>query len=244
MNDGRNEITTGTLLGGRLAYRQFAAGHRTGFEPVLLAAAIPAQPGDLILEAGTGAGAALLCLAARVPRIRGFGVEICAPLADLANKNFKINGFNGLSCVVSKAEQLPYGGNSFNHVIANPPWFSDQGTAPPDAARALAHQAGPGLLAAWIASLYKTLIHRGTITLILPAAALGNAAAALRALPFGEITLIPLWPRTGEPAKIIILTARKGSNAPDRVHPGLTLHDEHGITAMAQAVLRDGSALT
>ena len=59
------DTTEGTLLGGRVRYAQPARGYRTGIEPVLLAAAVPAVPGQAVLEAGTGAGAALLCLAAR-----------------------------------------------------------------------------------------------------------------------------------------------------------------------------------
>ena len=59
--------TDGHLLGGRVSYAQPREGFRSGIEPVLLAAAIPARPGEHVLEGGSGAGAALLCLAARVP---------------------------------------------------------------------------------------------------------------------------------------------------------------------------------
>ncbi|WBO57919.1 hypothetical protein GT370_11530 [Acidocella sp. MX-AZ03] len=51
-----DETSAGTLLGGRLAYRQLRAGHRSGFEPVLMAAFCPARPGVRVLELGTGAG--------------------------------------------------------------------------------------------------------------------------------------------------------------------------------------------
>ena len=57
------------------------------------------------------------------------------------------------------------------------------------------------------------------------------------------MTLFPLWPRSGQPAKMVILSARRGVKSPDRVLPGLVLHDEAGITAEAQAVLRDSQAL-
>ena len=60
----------GCLLDGRVRYAQPASGsdgYRTGIEPVLLAASIPAQAGQRVLEAGVGAGAGLICLAARVP---------------------------------------------------------------------------------------------------------------------------------------------------------------------------------
>ena len=43
---------------------------------------------------------------------------------------------------------------------------------------------------------------------------------------------------------MLILSARRGVKSPDRVLPGLVLHDEAGITPAAQAVLREGHALS
>ncbi len=233
-----SEVTTGGLLNGRVTYRQLRSGHRTGFEPVLLAASVTAKPGELVLEAGTGVGAALLCLAARVPGVSGIGVERDAALTRLANENFQNNGYD---CVALQADatRLPFPAQSFHHVMANPPWFGAKNTASPDPLRALAHQAGPGLLSEWIANLVRALKPKGSITLILPASGYPAAACALRQR-CGGITLFPLWPRFGQPAKIAIIAARKGSKSPDRILPGLTLHDDHGITAEAEAILRGG----
>jgi tRNA1(Val) A37 N6-methylase TrmN6 len=55
--------------------------------------------------------------------------------------------------------------------------------------------------------------------------------------------LLPLWPHEGEPAKLVIISARRGSKAPDTVLPGLVLHDANGITPAANAILRDGAVL-
>jgi tRNA1(Val) A37 N6-methylase TrmN6 len=234
--------TEGTLLDGRVAYHQLRNGHRSGFEPVLLAACVPARPGERVLEAGTGAGAALLCLAARVPGVSGVGVEIVPELAALAEANFRANGFNLLSALRADATALPFGPDSFHHVLANPPWFNAASTASPDAARDLAHRAQPGTLASWTTELLRTLRTGGSISLVLPASAFAGAAALLRPA-CGGVTLMPLWPRTGTAAKMVILTARKGSKTPDSVHPGLVLHDGHGISPAAQAVLRGGATL-
>ena len=238
-----DEISTGGLLGGGLVYRQLRGGHRSGFEPVLLAATVPARPGERVLEAGTGAGAALLCLGARVPEIAGIGVERDAALASLASENFAANKFHRISAVQADATALPFAADTFNHVLANPPWFGSRDTPSPDARRALAHRAEAGLLQGWIAELARVLRGRGSISLILPAPSFAEAAAALRARQCGGITLIPLWPRAGIAAKMIILTARKHRKSPDAVHPGLMLHDETGITPAAEAVLRGGAAL-
>ena len=234
-----DDITTGGLLNGRVTYQQLCAGHRTGFEPVLLAACVPARAGERVLEAGTGAGAALLCLTARVPGVIGVGVEYESTLARLANKNFKTNKFLNNFCLQADAMRLPFSSHAFHHVMANPPWFGASGTPSPDPRRALAHQADPALLNGWIASLIQVLRPRGSIALVLPAASFAQASAALRGANCGGITLFPLWPRAGEPAKIILLTARKDSKSPDRILPGLVLHDDAGITDAAQAILRD-----
>jgi tRNA1(Val) A37 N6-methylase TrmN6 len=236
------EVSTGALLGGQLIYKQLRAGHRSGFEPVLLAACVPAKAGEIVLEAGTGAGAALLCLGARVPGVHGIGVEREAALARLANENFKINKLNNFIAIQGDAAALPFRPNSFHHVLANPPWFGASSTASPDAKRTLAHHAPPELLPRWIAELARVLRAKGGIFLVLPAASFAAAAAALRANGCGGITLIPLWPRAGVAAKMVILTARKASRSPDTVHPGLVLHGESGITPAAEAILRGGQS--
>jgi tRNA1(Val) A37 N6-methylase TrmN6 len=61
----------------------------------------------------------------------------------------------------------------------------------------------------------------------------------------GGIVLFPLWPKAGRAAKRVIVRARPGIKTPMRVSPGLVLHEEAGgYTAEAQAILRDGAALT
>ena len=63
-----------------------------------------------------------------------------------------------------------------------------------------------------------------------------KAAAGLPA-----ITLFPLWPRAGQPAGQVILQARR--RGAGRVLPGLILHEGGGLTAAAEAVLRQSEAL-
>jgi tRNA1Val (adenine37-N6)-methyltransferase len=237
-----NEITEGGLLGGKIRYRQFSTGHRSGFEPVLLAASVAARPGERVLEAGCGAGAGLLCLAQRLPGLSGLGVEIDPDTASLANINFKFNQLNDVSCVCSAVEALPHTGE-FQHVMANPPWHGRASTQSPDRLRALAHHASPSLLSDWIERLAGCLKPRGSMTLILPNTCLSEATSIMRAAGLGAVTVFPLWPRAGRPAKLFIIAGILGSRGPDRILPGLALHDEAGITKAAQAVLRDGEAI-
>lgn len=238
-----NETSQGTLLGGRVAYRQLRQGHRSGFEPVLMAALVAPRPHQMVLEVGTGAGAALLCLAARAPTLQGIGMEHDPTLARLAARNFADNGFAQLRVVHGDAARLPFAAQSFHHVMANPPWFDLRNTRSPDALRALAHHAPTASLGTWISEMIRVLRDKGSITLALPASAYAEAAALLR--PFcGGISLLPLWPRPGVKARLILLQAQKASHAPDSVLSGLILHAKTGLTPEAEAVLRDGQALT
>jgi hypothetical protein len=57
------------LLGGRVRLRQPVKGYRAGMDAALLAAAIAAEPGQRVIEAGCGAGAVLMQAAARRPGV-------------------------------------------------------------------------------------------------------------------------------------------------------------------------------
>ena len=62
-----DQLSDDKFLCGRLRLLQPLQGYRAATDPVLLAAACPAEPGQSVLDLGCGAGAAALCLGARVP---------------------------------------------------------------------------------------------------------------------------------------------------------------------------------
>jgi tRNA1Val (adenine37-N6)-methyltransferase len=69
-------------------------------------------------------------------------------------------------------------------------------------------------------------------------------AQALTALPAEGISVLPLWPKAGEPAKRVIVQVCRASRAPFLLLPGLVLHQQDGAsTPEAEAVLRRGAAL-
>ena len=73
-------FTEDRLLGGRIRLKQPAAGYRVAIDPVFLAAAVPAEPHQLVLDVGCGAGAAMLCVAARC-RIRASSALRCSAIS-------------------------------------------------------------------------------------------------------------------------------------------------------------------
>jgi tRNA1(Val) A37 N6-methylase TrmN6 len=234
--------TEDTLLGGRLRLRQPATGLRAGHDAVLLAASIPAKPGQAVLEAGCGSGAVFLCLLARIPGLHVTAIERDPGLAALARENAALNGWADRVTVLegdvadpALRQALP----PIAHAFANPPYWPG-GTRPPEALRAGATHADAVPLEAWTGCLAHRLARLGSLTLILPAARLADGVAALRASGCGSQALTPLWPRPGQAAKRILLSGRRQGRGPARVLPGLVLHGGDG---RADAVLRDAAAI-
>ena len=230
------------MLNGRVRYCQPRDGYRTGIEPVLLAASVPARPGERVLEAGAGAGAGLLCLFARVPGVHGLAVELDPGLAALARDNFARNGAE--RAAVQEGDIAAVDVGLADHAMANPPWFDPAGTPSPVPERRLAKQGAPGMLATWTRAMAAGLRWRGTLTLVLPAAAMADGLAALRAAGCGSPAVLPLWPRPGRPAKLVLVRGVRGGAGACRMLAGLTLHEAGGgFTPAMDAVLRGGGAL-
>ncbi len=235
--------TDGCLLDGRVRYAQPADGYRTGIEPVLLAASVAAHAGQRVLEAGAGAGAGLLCLAARVPGIVGVGVEIDPDMAALARRNIEANDAAGLSIVTGDIGTF-HGEAGFDHAFSNPPWHDPAATPSPTARRSRAKQMGGLPLEGWIESLRAALRTGGSLTLMLPAGQTVRAVAGMRAAGFGRLTLAPLWPKLRREAKLLLVQGLAGRKDPDRIVPGLILHDaDGGLSPDAQRLLRGGAAM-
>jgi len=236
------EITEDRFLGGKVVVRQRKDGFRAGLDAVMLAAAVPARRGDEVLELGSGAGTAGLCLAVRVAGVRLVGAEIESELVTLANQNASTNGIGERVVFVTvDVLELPTDmRRDYDHVMCNPP-FHAGGRVSPDEMRAGAlHDAGE--LAEWLTVGVKRTKSGGTFTAILRSDRMGEALAAL---PATGVSVYPLHPHVGEAAKRVIVQVRKASRAPLQMLHGLVLHEAGGAyTAEADAVLRGEKGLT
>lgn len=234
---GPRTISEDKFLGGRLTVRQFTGGFRAGLDAVMLAAAVPARPGDSVLELGSGAGTASLCLAARVDGVSIAGAEIDSDWVTLSNGNATANGFEGRVVFVTvDALELPADmKRDYDHVICNPPFHGADGDESPDARRAAATH-DDGLLAEWLGIGVRRTVPGGTFTCILRADRMGEALAALPSL---GVRVLPLWPRAGVAAKRVILQVKKSARSPLVLLAGLVLHEaDGGYTPEADAILR------
>ncbi|WP_068108924.1 tRNA1(Val) (adenine(37)-N6)-methyltransferase [Tropicimonas marinistellae] len=250
MDAARGEaLTRDDYLGGRLSLWQPARGYRAGIDPVLLAAACPAAPGQSVLELGCGVGTASLCLATRVQELRVVGLERQPEIADLARRNAAETGLPlhvetcDLTSIPTEIRQ-----QRFDHVIANPPYFQRwQSHASPHTAREAA-MGEETPLDVWLDVAGRRLAPKGWLTMIHRADRLDQILRGLSGL--GSIQLQPLSPRQGRDARLILLRARKGARAPLRLHAPLVVHagDRHlrdgdDYTPEISSVLRNGNAL-
>jgi tRNA1(Val) A37 N6-methylase TrmN6 len=244
---GEPSFTEDRLLGGRVRLRQPADGYRVAIDPVFLAASVPAEPHQLVLDVGCGAGAAMLCLAARAPLSRVVGLEMQRDLVRLAGDNVILNGLEArVSVMIGDLLQPPprLSPGSFDHVMANPP-FNEQGRAAalPTAGKSAATIEGEADLAAWVRFSLAMARAKGTVTFIHRAdridALLGQIAGRA-----GEVVVFPLWPGQGRAASRVLVRARKHAASPARLAAGLTLHEADGrLTGAADGILREGRGL-
>lgn len=238
-------ITHGHLLNGRIPYAQPAHGFRSGIEPVLLAASIPARTGERVLEGGTGAGAGLLCLLTRVPGVQGIGIEIDPAQADLARANARGLAEPEAMTVITGDIETVVPDGVCDHAFANPPYHAASGSVSPVRARETAKRASGDLLTVWIAALVRPLKARGSLTLIVPAQTVPTCLQAMTAAKCGADTILPLWPKAGVAAKLVVIRGLKAGRRPLRLLPGLVLHESTGRFAPeADAILRDGAPLS
>lgn len=243
-------LTRDAFLGGRLQLLQPELGYRAGIDAVLLAASVPAQAGQTVLELGCGAGVATLCLMERVPGLTATGLEVQKCYAALARRNASESGLDltvlhgDLSAMPNALKQ-----QRFDHVLANPPYFTRKhGTETKDASRDRAMREETGL-AEWMDAAARRLLPGGTFSLIQRSERLLNVVQAMDSR-FGAVQILPVASRQGRPAKLFLLRALKGRRSPPQLLSPMILHDGpvhekdgDSFGLVAAGVFRDGDAL-
>lgn len=244
--------TEDAFLGGALRVLQPRGGYRAGLDAVLLAATLDAKRGERVLDVGAGVGVVGLAAAHRLSDIEVTLVERDPELGGLARRNVALNGLGGRVRVavadvtrpLGEAPELAGLTEQFAHALANPPYHVEgRGTRAAEPTKAAANAMPAGDIDRWVRFAAAMLRPGGTLTLIYRPDALQALLAAL-AGRFGGVMLLPLHPRSGEPASRLIARGVKGSRAGLELRPGVVLHRaDRGFRPQIDAVLRRGAAL-
>lgn len=241
------ELTDDLFLGGALKILQPKKGFRSGIDAVLLAASVPDCGRMRVLEAGCGAGVVSLAIARRLRDVEVQAIEIEAVNAAIAMRNAARNELDNrvqialgdLCDPVSQLELLGLQQNSFDYVVANPPFYDEgQMRFSPNPLRRRAKRAAAETLEEWVRFLTAMAAPKGVISLIHRAEKLDEILLVL-SRRFGGVKVLPLFPRAGEPANRVIVQGVKGSRAPLTLLPGLVVHESGGgytdeVKAMCQ----------
>lgn len=244
MTEALGDLSCDAFLGGRVHLWQPRKGYRAGLDPVLLAAAVPAKPGQSVLDLGCGAGAAALCLGARVPGLTLTGVEVQQDYASLARRN-------GLDVVQADLTHLPPDLRQvrYDHVIANPPYFDPARRTPAKNAGREVARAEDTRLSDWITVAARRLAPRGYLHVVQHVSRLPDLLAACQER-LGSVEVLPLCARMGRAPHLVILRARKEGRAEFVLHASLALHagdrhvsDRDDYAPEISAILRDAAPL-
>lgn len=248
-------VSADDFLGGRITLLQPKKGHhRSGTDAVLLAACCPARPGELVVDLGSGIGAAGLCVAARVGGVKLLAVEIDADVAAIAASNMTrcaehLAAASVISCDVAlRGDARMTAGlaeNMAHHVIANPPYYRpERFQTSPNEARATAHMLTDEGMEPWFRTAVSILKKGGTFTVVQRADELPDLLQLMQGR-FGNITVQPFSAREGEAAHRVVIQGKKQSRAPFRLLPTIALHDagRDVPAARIEAVHRHGAAI-
>ena len=234
------ETTEDTVYQGRVRLVQPVKGFRAGFDSLLLAASLPALTRGEALELGCGCGGALLPAAFRLPEVSFTGLELAENVTRMAATGVQLNGF-GTRVTIENTEASGWvksHENRFDLVFANPPYFEPGKISELSEGKATAYIETLSM-EGWIKAMLHAAKPRAPVILVHRAAELARILAQLDRQA-GEITVLPVASKAGEPARRVLVRGRKGlKRGPLTLLPPLITHTEDGSarTPAAQAII-------
>ena len=239
------ETTEDSILSGKVKLTQPQTGYRVAVDPILLAAFTEPKRGANVAELGCGTGAAMLALALRRADVTITGLEVQQEIAEIAHRNVQANEMGDrLSVHVGDLRELPtdLSNQGFDALMMNPPYLDPaRHRLPSDASLARSHAEGEAKLEDWIAACRRLLKSGGLLTIIHRADRIDGLMQVLKP-GFGGIVICPIWSKSGENARRVLVMARKDRHGAARILSGLVLHNADGTyTSQTQSLLEGGN---
>ena len=218
---------------------QKRGGYRFSLDALLLAYLVTylnrterAGEGTRYMDLGTGCGIVTVLLGTWSRSLSGYGVEIQQPLASVARRNLQIHGLEDrfrILCMDLKELPSRFPGKSFDWIAVNPPYRRlHSGRMNPDPQKAMArHEVTASLKV--ICEVMETLLRKkGRAFLIYPASRFAGLVTQLCSVGLEPKYVRPVYPKSGEKARWILVEAVCGGGEELFVDEPLFVEDERG----------------
>ncbi|MEE9313569.1 MAG: methyltransferase [Rhizobiaceae bacterium] len=228
--------------------------HRSGLDALLVAATIPQEAKGHVADFGAGCGVAGMAVAQRCDSLTVDLIEIDKSQVELATRSLALpeNRHLAPSINVIEADLMISGEarsaaglieNSYDFIIANPPYNTNARQTSPNSNRARAHAMEQGMFGAWLKTAAALAKPKATIAVIMRPETLGEALSSM-AGRFGSVQVLPIHPKQHDAANRVILLGKQGGKAPLQLLPALVVHQRDGsFTPKAEAIFRGHEGL-
>ena len=224
--------TRDRFLNGKVLLHQPRSGYRFSVDAVLLSHLACPEPGDTVLDLGTGCGVIPILLAYRHPSIRVIGVEIQDALVACAMQNVKENQMaNRIQILAKDMVQLSQAdiGGSVDVVVSNPPYRKiDSGRINADAQRAVARHELKINLDLLLPITRRMLRKSGRFHIIYPSVRTVDLLAAMRSTGLEPKSLTMIHSTASSPARLVAVTGINGGRPGLEVTRPLYLYHDDG----------------
>jgi tRNA1Val (adenine37-N6)-methyltransferase len=225
-------LTTDTFFNGRIQVKQSRSGYRFSIDAVLLAWHAGPRPGDTILDLGTGCGIIPMILAYRHSKIKIYGIEVQAELADIASRNVSENRMEdqiAILCMDMKTLKHELFPGPVDLVISNPPFRrATSGRINPNSQRAIARHEIKVTLDNVIESARRMLRTGGRFVMIYSVERLTDILTKMRSAGIEPKSIRMIHSTKDTDAKLILVEGKKGGRAGVKIFPPLMIYRLNG----------------
>lgn len=230
MKDRAQDETIDTLFGGEIKLTQHRTGYRFSLDSVLLAHFASVKDRDKVIDLGTGNGVIPMMLAYLYPSISISGVEIQQAMAQRAERNARLNGFNDrvtILCVdVADAPSLWRPG-SFDLVICNPPYRRlSSGRLSPESEKQIARHETKATLDDFLTTASFLLTVKGRFACIYLAERSVDLLVNMRRAGIEPKRLKTVHPFIESEARMVLVEGARAGRSMLQVLPPLVIYDQ------------------
>jgi tRNA1Val (adenine37-N6)-methyltransferase len=243
-----NPYTTDSLFDGCIQVKQYRKGYRFSIDAVLLAHHVRPNPGERILDLGTGCGVIPLILAYRHTDIKIFGVEVQKELACIAELNIKENCLEKrvrILCKDMKSIRQDMTDGPFHMIVSNPPYTKNQsGRISPNTQRAVARHEIEITLVDLLETARRMLCPNGKMVIVYPALRTTDILTQMRSVRIEPKTLRTVHPSQNSEAELVLVEGIKEGRSGIKISRPLVINNDDGsYTKEVENMFKSQSAI-